>query len=63
MFFSFPENARWSADLQAVEFGVGVGEYEGSSVFGARSSGALSTAQSRRNAALKPTISSEPALR
>jgi hypothetical protein len=29
MFFSFPEDARWNADLQAVEFGVGVGEYEG----------------------------------
>jgi Protein of unknown function (DUF1488) len=29
MFFSFPEDARWNADLQAVEFGVGLGEYEG----------------------------------
>jgi hypothetical protein len=29
MFFRFPEDARWNADLQAVEFGVGVGEYEG----------------------------------
>ena len=29
MLFSFPEDARWNADLQAVEFGVGVGEYEG----------------------------------
>src|SRR5437763_12882073 len=29
MFFSFPEDARWSPDRQAVEFGVGVGEYEG----------------------------------
>ena len=29
MFFTFPEDARWNADLQAVEFGVGVGEYEG----------------------------------
>jgi hypothetical protein len=29
MFFIFPEDARWNADLQAVEFGVGVGEYEG----------------------------------
>jgi hypothetical protein len=24
-----PENARWNADRQAVEFGVGIGEYEG----------------------------------
>jgi hypothetical protein len=29
MFFSFPEDARWNADGQAVEFGVGIGEYEG----------------------------------
>jgi len=29
MFFHFPEDARWSADMKAVEFGVGVGEYEG----------------------------------
>lgn len=29
MFFSFPEDARWNPDRQAVEFGVGVGKYEG----------------------------------
>jgi hypothetical protein len=29
MFFSFPEDARWNPDLRAVEFGVGIGEYEG----------------------------------
>jgi hypothetical protein len=29
MFFSFPENASWNAERQAVEFGIGVGEYEG----------------------------------
>jgi hypothetical protein len=29
MFFRFPEDARWNDDLQAVEFGVGVGEYAG----------------------------------
>ena len=29
MFFSFPEDARWNPDLQAVQFGVGIGEYEG----------------------------------
>ena len=29
MFFRFPEDARWNADGQAVEFGVGIGEYEG----------------------------------
>jgi hypothetical protein len=29
MFSSFPEDARWNPDLQAVEFGVSIGEYEG----------------------------------
>src|SRR6266852_2842668 len=29
MFFSFPEDARWNPDQQAVEFGVSIGEYEG----------------------------------
>jgi hypothetical protein len=26
---SFPEDARWNADRQAVEFGVEIGEYQG----------------------------------
>jgi hypothetical protein len=29
MFFIFPEDARWNADPQAVEFGVEIGEYRG----------------------------------
>jgi hypothetical protein len=29
MFFSFPEEARWNAECDSVEFGVGIGEYEG----------------------------------
>jgi hypothetical protein len=29
MFFSFPEDATWNPDRQAVEFGIGIGEYEG----------------------------------
>ncbi len=29
MFFRFPPDARWNADLSAVEFGIGIGEYEG----------------------------------
>ena len=28
MFFTFPEDARWNAERQAVEFGVEIGEYE-----------------------------------
>ena len=29
MFFTFPEDARWNAERQAVEFGVVIGEYRG----------------------------------
>jgi hypothetical protein len=29
MFFSFPSDARWNPDRMAVEFGIGIGEYEG----------------------------------
>jgi hypothetical protein len=29
MFFSFPEDARWNPDREAVEFGVGIGDYAG----------------------------------
>ena len=29
MFFTFPEDAHWNADLQVVEFGVEIGEYRG----------------------------------
>jgi len=31
MFFTFPEDARWNADRQAVEFGVEIGESYGAS--------------------------------
>jgi hypothetical protein len=29
MFFRFPPDARWNPERSVVEFGVGVGEYEG----------------------------------
>ena len=29
MFFRFPPDARWNAPMSAVEFGIGIGEYEG----------------------------------
>ena len=29
MFFTFPDDARWNTELQAVEFGVEIGEYRG----------------------------------
>jgi hypothetical protein len=27
MFFTFPDDAQWNAEWQAVEFGVEIGEY------------------------------------
>jgi hypothetical protein len=29
MFFRFPPDARWNAERSVVEFGIGVGEYDG----------------------------------
>jgi hypothetical protein len=29
MFFRFPPDARWNTERSVVEFGIGVGEYEG----------------------------------
>ena len=29
MFFRFPPDARWNPHRSVVEFGIGVGEYEG----------------------------------
>jgi hypothetical protein len=29
MFFTFPEDAHWNAEQQAVEFGVEIGDYSG----------------------------------
>ena len=29
MFFRFPPNARWNPERSVVEFGIGVGKYEG----------------------------------
>jgi hypothetical protein len=29
MFFRFPPDTRWNPDRNTVEFGIGVGEYEG----------------------------------
>jgi hypothetical protein len=60
MFFSFPEDARWNADRQAVEFGVGIGEYEGTvrvprQVFQRLLDGAVP-----RKAAWQPTICNGP---
>jgi hypothetical protein len=29
VFFRFPPDARWNSEVSAVEFGIGIGEYEG----------------------------------
>jgi hypothetical protein len=29
MFFRFPPDARWNSERSIVEFGIGLGEYEG----------------------------------
>jgi hypothetical protein len=44
MFFSSPEDAHWNRDLQAVEFGVSIGEYGGAVRCLGMSSGASSMA-------------------
>jgi Protein of unknown function (DUF1488) len=36
VFFSFPPDARWNADAEAVEFSVILGEYEGTVLIGRR---------------------------
>ena len=36
MFFTFPEDAGWNADRQAVEFGIAIGEYSGTVRVGRR---------------------------
>jgi Protein of unknown function (DUF1488) len=36
MFFTFPEDASWNANRQAVEFGIEIGEYAGTVRVGRR---------------------------
>jgi hypothetical protein len=55
MFFTFPEDARWSPERSAVEFGIGIGEHKGVVRVGRRV-----FHPQRRNAASKPTICTEP---
>ena len=59
MFFTFPEDARWNAQRQAVEFGVEIGEYRVVvRVRGACSSACYRSGQPR-NGASKPTTYNE----
>jgi hypothetical protein len=61
MFFTFPEDARWNADRQAVEFGVEIGEYEGVVRVPRRVFQRLLRSGGPTSGALKPTTSSEHA--
>jgi hypothetical protein len=60
MFFRFPPDARWNSDRNAVEFGIGVGEYEGVVRVSRCVFQILLPEAPRLNAASKPTISTEP---
>jgi hypothetical protein len=60
MFFRFPPDARWNPDRNAVEFGIGVGEYEGVVRVSRRVFQILLPEAPRPNGASKPTIFTEP---
>jgi len=59
MFFTFPEDADWNAERQAVEFGVEIGEYVGV----VRVPRRVFQRHCRSGPLPKPTTSSEPASR
>jgi hypothetical protein len=61
MLFTLPEDARWNAERQAVEFGVEIGEYRvGSGPRGACSKGCAGTAHPRA-VRLMPAAANGPA--
>ena len=60
MFFTFPEDARWNADRQAVEFGVTIGECEGVVRVPRRVFQRLLPERPTPRGASKPTTCSEP---
>jgi hypothetical protein len=59
MFFTFPEDARWNADRQAVEFGVEIGEYRAWSGSRGACSSAYYPSGQPRNGASKPITYNE----
>ena len=63
MFFTFPEDARWNADLQAVEFGVEIGEYRGGSRSRSVCSNGSCPTGPPRSVASRRTTFSEPGSR
>ena len=56
MFFRFPPDARWNPVRNTIEFGIGVGEYEGIVRVARRVFQILLPKAPRLNDALKPTI-------
>ncbi len=61
MFFTFPEDARWNPERSTVEFGIGVGEYEGVVRVPRRVFQRLLDQSPTLNAASKPIICTGPA--
>jgi hypothetical protein len=59
MFFRFPPDARWNLAHSAVDFGIGVGEYEGVVRVPRCVFQTLLSEAPRLNAASKPTIFTE----
>jgi hypothetical protein len=62
-FFIFPEDARWNAEWQAVEFGVEIGEYRGVVRVPRRVFQRLLPERSTPRGASMPTTSSGPGTR
>jgi hypothetical protein len=58
MFFTFPEDARWNDDRDAVEFSVILGPYEGTVRIGRRVFQGCSISHRRRKDVWKRSISS-----
>jgi hypothetical protein len=63
MFFTSPENARWDAAGQAVEFGIEIGEYQGVVRVPRRVYQRLLPAARHPNVVLRPIIYSGHVLR
>jgi hypothetical protein len=60
MFFRFPPDARWNPERSVVEFGIGIGEYEGVVRFSGACSKSCFQVSRRLNTALKATIFTGP---
>jgi hypothetical protein len=63
LFFQFPEDARWNATAEAVEFSVILGPYEGTVRVPKSPSRGCSTKRRHPNGVLRPFISNAPGSR